>query len=578
MVSKKYTLLTGIFCLLASYGFSQRVGSSYDVKDSSLVPSKSMAQHSEFLNGTYNFPAKPRNQWELGIKVGSFNVSGDIPSQLTFPSAGLHIRKAFGYIFSMRMEYMYGRGKGRTFNPADNFGKNTAYGINLPTAQIYSAPFLDNGGVNTPVRVVSSKYRWTGNLADRTVPFEQVYYNYKTTAHDLSLQGLVTLNNIRFHKAKTGFNFYAFAGIGATVYDTKVNALNSSNAKYNYASITPNGVYKNRKDTYKALKNLQDKTYETDAENQGTRRPKLFGNTLKPSGTVGAGLAFKLSNRVNLAIEDRQTFIKDDLLDGQRWQEHAFGDAALTRDFDSYNYATIGLNINLGAKSVEPLWWLNPLDYAYSEIRNPRLMRLPKPVLPDSDGDGITDQFDQEQTPAGCPVDSHGVTKDTDGDGVPDCKDKELITPTYCQPVDADGVGKCPCPEGCVGVAPPVQTCAELLGSLPSVAFKTGSNKLDDDAKAVLSTVAAKLRNNPGCKVVVIGYCGSNKKEQQLSWDHVNAVINYMVDKEGISVDRFIFNYGQDGGDCNTVDLRAAAEGEDGPNTVEPPHPNLRKN
>ena len=104
MVSKKYTLLTGIFCLLASYGFSQRVGSSYDVKDSSLVPSKRMAQHSEFLNGTYNFPAKPRNQWELGIKVGSFNVSGDIPSQLTFPSAGLHVRKAFGYIFSMRME------------------------------------------------------------------------------------------------------------------------------------------------------------------------------------------------------------------------------------------------------------------------------------------------------------------------------------------------------------------------------------------------------------------------------------------------------------------------------------------
>ena len=236
------------------------------------------------------------------------------------------------------------------------------------------------------------------------------------------------------------------------------------------------------------------------------------------------------------------------------------------------------MNFNLGAKSVEPLWWLNPLDYAYSEIRNPRLMRLPKPVLPDSDGDGVTDQFDQEQTPAGCPVDSHGVTKDTDGDGVPDCKDKELITPTYCQPVDADGIGKCPCPEGCAGIAPPEKTCAEKLGSLPSVSFKVGNNKLSDDAKAVLSTVAANLRNNPGCKVVVIGYCSSNKKEQQLSWDHVNAVINYMVDKEGISADRFIFNYGQEGGDCNTVDLRAAGEGEDGPNTVEPPHPNLRKN
>lgn len=567
MASTKNLLLTGLFCLLASYGFSQRVGSSYDVKDSSLVPGKRMPQHSEFLNGTYNFPAKPRNQWEIGLKLGMMNISGDIPSQLAFPSFGAHVRKAFGYIFSMRMEYMYGTAKGRTFNPANNFWKNSAWTTNL-----------GNQGYYAPTRQLSA----TGDLqynngTSFSNTFEPVYYNYKTKAHDLSLQGVVTLNNIRFHKSKTGFNFYGFAGVGATVYDTKVNALNDNGTKYDYNSINVNGIYKSRKDTYKELKELQDDSYETPAENQGTRRPKLFGNTFKPSGTLGVGFAFKLSNRINLAIEDRQTFIKDDLIDGQRWQEHAWGDAVLTRDFDSYNYASIGLNINLGAKSVEPLWWLNPLDYAYSEIRNPRLMRLPKPVLPDSDGDGVTDQFDQEQTPAGCPVDSHGVTKDTDGDGVPDCKDKELITPTYCQPVDADGIGKCPCPEGCAGVAPPEKTCSEKLGALPSVSFAKNSNKLSDDAKAVLSTVASKLRNTPGCNIVVIGYCSSNKKEQQLSWDHVNAVINYMVDKEGLSADRFIFNYGQEGGDCDTVDLRAAADGENGPATVEPPHPNLRK-
>ena len=75
---------------------------------------------------------------------------------------------------------------------------------------------------------------------------------------------------------------------------------------------------------------------------------------------------------------------------------------SLTRDFDTYNFLSLGLNFNIGSKRVEPLWWINPLDYAYQEIRKPRLMILPKPVLPDSDGDGITDQFDQEQTPPGC--------------------------------------------------------------------------------------------------------------------------------------------------------------------------------
>ncbi|HSU28572.1 MAG TPA: OmpA family protein [Chitinophagaceae bacterium] len=573
MASKKYIFLAGVVCLLASTGFSQvKVGSSFDVKDSSVVPSKRMPQHTEFLNGTYNFPAKPRNQWEIGLKAGLFNISGDIPSKIAFPSFGLHVRKAFGYIFSIRAEYMYGTGKGRTFNIAENYGKNIAW-------RDYSAPYANNGGVGTPVTIVSSIYRWSGNLNDRNRPLEVVYYNYKTKAHDLSLEGVVTLNNIRFHKAKTGFTFYGFGGLGATIYDVHVNAHNAQGGKYNFGSISPNGQYTKRKDTYDALKAIMDDSYETAAENQGPRRPKLFGKTLKASGTVGMGIAFKLSNRLNLAIEDRQTFVKDDLLDGQRWQEHAWGDAALTRDYDSYNFASIGLNINIGGKSVEPLWWLNPLDYAYAEIRNPRLMRLPKPVLPDSDQDGITDQFDQEQTPQGCPVDSHGVTKDTDGDGVPDCKDKEMITPTYCQPVDADGIGKCPCDPECKGtVVVPEKTCAEKMGTLPSVGFKPNSTKIDADAAAVLASVAARLRNNAGCKVVVIGYCSSDKKQQQLSWDHVNAVITHMVEKEGISADRFIFTYGQEGGDCNTVDLRAAAEGEDGPNSVPAPHPNLRKN
>jgi outer membrane protein OmpA-like peptidoglycan-associated protein len=571
MASKKYLFLFLVIILTTVNSFSQvRIGTYYD---SSQVPQKRLQQHTEFLNGTNNFPAKPRNQWEIGIKGGLFQVSGDIPAKFLSPGFGLHVRKAFGYIFSMRLEYMYGIGKGYHFRATGNYAKNPAWGASITNpGQRYQAPVISATGPGGTLRYVSSV---TG--APAITPWDQVYYNYKTVVQDLSLEGIITLNNIRFHKNNTGFNVYGIAGVGGTVYDTKVNALNGA-SKYDFNAIAQS-PYKNRQTFLKNMRNnVLDDTFETPAENQGDRRPKLFGDTFKPSATVGIGFAFKLSKRINLALEDRWTFVKDDLLDGQRWQEHAWGDAVLTRDFDSYNYLSLGLNLNLGGKSVEPLWWLNPLDYAYSEIRNPRLMRLPKPVLPDTDGDGVTDQFDLEQTPAGCPVDSHGVTKDTDGDGVPDCKDKELITPTYCQPVDADGIGKCPCPEGCVGVAPPEKTCAELIGSLPSIAFKAGSNKLSDDAKAALSTVAAKLRNNPGCKVVVIGYCSSSKKEQQLSWDHVNAVINYMVDNEGISADRFVFNYGQEGGDCNTVDLRAAAEGEDGPNRVEPPHPNLRKN
>jgi outer membrane protein OmpA-like peptidoglycan-associated protein len=466
-----------------------------------------MPQHTEFMNGTYNFPAKPRNQWEIGIKAGMFTPSTDVAALIT-PGFGAHIRKAFGYVFSMRLEYMYGIGKGLNYLPSGNYGKNPA---------------------------------WAGYTVGPNV----VYYNYKTKVQDLALEGLFTLNNIRFHKAKAGFNVYGLAGIGGSTYDTRVNARNESGAIYNFNGVA-GGSWKNRKDTRDALKNIMDDSYETPAENHGVRRPKLFGNTFRPTGHIGAGIAFKLNNRLNIAIEDRYTIIKDDLLDGQRWQEQPFRDAALTPDYDSYNFASVGLNINLGAKSTEPLWWLNPLDYAYSEIRNPRLMRLPKPVLPDADGDGVTDQFDQEQTPQGCPVDTHGVSRDTDGDGVPDCRDKEMVTPTYCQPVDADGVGKCPCPDSsCFAGLVMRNACETSLGALPSITFTGNNARLTNDAKALLTTVASRLRNSPECRVVVTGYCQSNKQEQQRSWDRVNAVINHMVEKEGISADRFIFQSGQ---------------------------------
>lgn len=146
MASKKFLFLVVSFCLLASFGYSQRVGSSYDVKDSSLVPAKRMPQHTEFLNGQYNFPSKPRNQWEIGIKGGLFQVSGDIPAQFVSPGFGLHVRKAFGYIFSLRMEYMYGIGKGYSFRENQNFGKNPAWGANIGNAgQMYSAPFNEAG-------------------------------------------------------------------------------------------------------------------------------------------------------------------------------------------------------------------------------------------------------------------------------------------------------------------------------------------------------------------------------------------------------------------------------------------------
>jgi len=531
MASKKYSFIAGVLCLLASTGFAQKTspsGSGYDVTDSSVVPTRSLPQQQEFMQGTYNYPAKPRNMWEVGIKGGSFMVSGDVPAKFPGIGFGAHIRKALGYVFSLRLEYMYAIGKGLNWNSSANFGNNPAW--------------------------TSTGYVRTGT--------NKVFYNYRTNVQDLALEGLVTLNNIRFHKAKSGISIYGLAGIGATTYDTKVNALDANGKTYQslFNGITNANDYKNRKNVKDQLKNGMDDTYETAAENDGARRPKLFGRTLLPVGHVGAGVAFKLSNRINLALEDRYTITRSDLLDGQRWAEQVTGQPVLTPDYDNYNYLSIGLNFNIGAKAVEPLWWLNPLDYAYQEIRKPRLMILPKPVLPDTDGDGVTDQFDQEVTPQGCPVDAHGVSLDTDGDGVPDCRDKEKITPTACQPVDADGVGKCPvsCPDStCPGWNKPAD-CAAALGSLPSLTFKGGAKTLNNDQRSMLAGVAATLRNNPNCRINILDYCTGNKSKMGVGQSRAEAVRSYLVEREGISADRITIMTGQEGGECGTIDIKGA--------------------
>jgi hypothetical protein len=534
MANKKYKLILGFLALITTTSFAQ-TGSGYSVFDSSVIPAKKLPQQNEFMNNTYNFPAKPRNMVEVGVSLGNIVILGDVAGRVPRLGFEAHVRKALGYIFSLRAQYINGSPKGMNWQPSYNYGNNEALiagpSGNLPAGKGYT-PNVD-----------------------------AVFYNYKTHVQDLGIQGIFTLNNVRFHKQKTGVTIYAGGGVGATWYNVMVNSLDASGNNYStlFNSVANGGdiTYNNRKNILKRLKNGMDNTYETAGESEGSRRPKLGKNTLRPSGTVLAGVAFKLSNRVNLALEDRQTFVKSDLLDGQRWQEHPDGlDAALTPDYDSYNYLSLGINFNLGAKSVEPLWWLNPLDYAYSEINNPKHMKLPKPILDDADGDGVTDQLDREpNTPAGCPVDSHGVTRDTDGDGVPDCKDKQLITPTECQPVDADGVGKCPDPACCTSINAKLDSANACASDYPSLSVKSAS--LKSDTKALLATVANKLKEKPNCTITLTAYPAASKKEQSLADKKLDAVKNYLVEKLGISADRVLVDKVIGGGDSNTIDIKS---------------------
>ncbi len=138
MIRKKYVVLVVFLLALLSQGFAQdntsESASSYDIRDSSVIPARRIPQHNEFLNNAYPFPARPRDEWEIGLKGGMSSVSGAVRAWLPTFGVGLHVRKSLGYVFSIRAEYDYLTAKGLNWQPSF-----TGYSANPVISQYYNA-------------------------------------------------------------------------------------------------------------------------------------------------------------------------------------------------------------------------------------------------------------------------------------------------------------------------------------------------------------------------------------------------------------------------------------------------------
>lgn len=511
MSTKKYLLFAFLVVTLQTSGVAQVNDWGWDWKDSSKIPAKRMPQQNEFLNNNYPYPAKPRDQWELGFGAGMSRIIGDMPSNFGFGGT-ITARKALNHFWSLRVGYI------GSFNSGDP----SAYG-----------------------KSIGQK-------------------SYKTQTHNGSIDAILSLNTANYYKGNPKTNIYLLGGVGLIATQVKLNYGGTIGERYFYGLNNPNS---------------QEGLLTTvGGETVNNRK----GWSLIAAMNAGAGIAYKIDNRMNIGLEQKFSFAVPgyDYSDGFK--------AGNNNDF--YSFTSIRLNINMGktAKKVQPLYWINPNNYIYNEVNKPQHMKMPKVKLDDKDGDGVTDQFDLEpNTPAGAKVDTHGRALDTDGDGVPDFRDKEMLTSQKCFPVNNEGVGTCPDPTCCKEMKDEVSRLKEELatkltkptldpnlGELPSIQFKGKNNaKLDKVAQDLLASIAQKMKDNPNSKVKVIGYGATDKKAQQASWEKVNAVINYLVEKQGIAENRFIFTYGQEG-DPNTVDVQFTAE--EGPNAVPAPHPNLK--
>lgn len=246
---------------------------------------KKITQQKAYLDKQYAFPAKPKDAWEIGVNFGSAFISGDVKPYVNIKGlfqnigAGFTVRKALGYTFSLRGGYNFMMMTGRNWEPDGNLKFNQALtGGYDPRVNYYSNPALDAS--NTEAGINMNKL---------------FFYNYRTYVHEVHLEAVVNLGNIRFHKERNMVNFYMFGGVSGFLFTTYMDALDANGNVYDFSKVyqlytsTQQGVTGRtsvRKQALDMLNKIFDGKYESHAEH--TNNSVGFKDwEFVPAATVG---------------------------------------------------------------------------------------------------------------------------------------------------------------------------------------------------------------------------------------------------------------------------------------------------
>ena len=206
------------------------------------------------------------------------------------------------------------------------------------------------------------------HLSGVTEPYDGT--SFSTKYNSFSLGGMFDIGSISFLHRQNGILLYGTAGAGMDFY--KPTYVNLAGTNESYTSTVK----------------------ELDAP-------------------LGAGLKFKLSDALALNLGYTVTFV-----DG-----YNFSGFHTYPTFDEYGYTYAGLEYTFGTKTKPNIEWVNPVAMMYDELYDAALRQevealkarvatvetAVNDLKKDSDGDGVSDQFDKcPNTPAGTVVDGSG--------------------------------------------------------------------------------------------------------------------------------------------------------------------------
>lgn len=360
---------------------------------------------------------------------------------------------------------------------------------------------------------------------------DNVARSFSSTWYSGTILGIFSLNSFKFDQDVRKLNYYAGVGVGANSYMTEF-----SNEEMRIGTI------------------------ERD---------------IMPHATLAAGIAFRLSKRVNLGIEHQASLgfgKRADQIDGSELEN-----GIRTPFRDIVNYTSLRVNINIGstARNTEPLWWINPLGNTLSDVSD--IKKKQDEIvqgLQDNDRDGVIDAIDQDpNTPPDVPVDTKGRTLDSDRDGIADYLDKEpYYPPRPGEQVDDQGVVINPQAGGGRGGVTE-QRVKELIdealqgfqpangasGSgggtggaavaewfLPMIHFGTDSYTIKYSDYGTLASIAKMMKSNSQLRLVVTGFTDATAPENynnQLSYARAKAVVDHLNKNHNIGRGRLIIQW-----------------------------------
>ncbi len=504
-----------------------------DIRIISDEMTKDSDQNSAWRTGQYPYSAKPKNALELGIHVGSYQINGDIPSgSIISPfGIGLHIRKSINYYFSWRLDGIYAKDKGLD-------GRRTSVNVLA----------LDNPNLGDQL---INQYGGDG----------VAFRNYNTRNLGANFNLILNVGNLLFHKPNNKWNYYTGVGLGIMNAKVQIDYFDENGSAYNWGPVGDLGA-PNTKEKRSRIKDILDGDYESSFENERDV-PGLLNDSGKwfPQFSGIVGVSRKFSRRFNLSLEHQILAQDYDKLDGHEWRTTV----DQTNDSDIIHYTNLRLGINLGKfdKRTEPLYWVNPYEAALNDIA--ALKTRPELDLTDTDADGVIDMLDAEPaTPAGCPVDTKGVTLDSDGDGIADCEDPEIYSPPGYK--IENGIAEIPEPEilteedviRLIGENAPRPTvvetgCGEWF--LPMIHYDLNKYNVKPEFFGHLHHVATVMQQCPEICVAVHGHTDSRASDeynQALSYKRSKAAIDYLTANYGIDRSRLKLMYGGESSPLNT--------------------------